>query len=431
MPVSSIDIARKFCTLKEALTLLGDRTNVVTAMAAAEPQNLLAAIGTHCRGLQNVTLHCANPSKDYDCFFDSALEGRLQINCMFLTHSVRRYQGKGRVHYVPQHLSQWAKHLVRRGPIDVFWGTCTPPDARGFVSLGPGACYEPEILRAARIVILEVNPRLPVTYGATHVPVSAVTHFIETESQLPSLRRAEPDTADHQIAAHVAELLQDGSTIQLGIGGIPNAIGRALAAKKDLGVHTEMINDTIMDLYLKGVLTGRHKSIWPGKIVGAFIYGSQELYEFVDGNPVVELQPASVVNDPYRIGRNFKMVSINTAIEIDLTGQVCSESLGHEELSGVGGASETHIGAQRSLGGRGIVALRSRAKDGTSKIVFELKPGAKVSISRNDIDTVVTEYGIAELSGKTVAERVRALIHIAAPEAKEILERQALRAGYL
>jgi acyl-CoA hydrolase len=277
-----------------------------------------------------------------------------------------------------------------------------------------------------------MNPNIPVTSGATHVPLSWVTHLVASDATLPSLERATPDAVDRRIAAHIAGLVPDGSTIQLGIGGIPNAVGEALRSRRDLGIHTEMINDSMMDLYLAGAVTGRRKTIWPGKIVGSFVYGTRALYDFVHSNPAVELQPASVVNDPVRIGRNYRMVSINTAVEVDITGQVCSESIGHSELSGVGGATDTHVGAQRSEGGRGIVALRASTKDGKgSKIVFELKPGAKVSISRNDVDTVVTEHGIAELAGKTVAERVRALIAVAAPDFREKLLADAREVGYV
>ena len=192
-----------------------------------------------------------------------------------------------------------------------------------------------------------------------------------------------------------------------------------------------MINDTVVQLVRSGAITGRHKSLWPERIIGAFIYGSDELYEFSHKNPLLELHPASLVNDPYRIGRNCRMISINTAVEIDLTGQVCSESIGHLELSGVGGATDTHIGAQRSKGGRGIIALRSLTRNHESKITSELKPEAKVSISRNDIDTVITEYGIAELRGRTVAERAKSLIAIAHPDHREILTRDANHYGYL
>lgn len=415
--------------LDVALAEIHDGANVVTSMAAAEPFAFMGALSTRCAGLRGVTVHCANPSVAYSCFGDPALAGRLDLRVLFLTPSVRRFQAGDGVSYVPQHLSQWVRHMLQGRPIDVFWGSCSLPDERGFVSLGPGACYEPEILRAARRVVLEINPRMPVTSGATSVPVSAVTRFVRVDHELPTVPREVPDEVDRRIAAHVAELVKDHSTIQLGIGGIPNALGEELAVRKDLGVHTEMINDTIMELYLKGVVTGRYKAIWPGKIVGAFAYGSKALYDFIDRHPAVELQPASVVNDPYRIGRNYRMVSINAAVEVDLTGQVCSESIGHLELSGVGGAADTHIGAQRSPGGRGIIALRSKTKAGASKIVFELMPGAKVSISRNDVDTVVTEHGVAMLAGRSAAERVRALIAIAAPEFREQLLADARSVG--
>lgn len=350
---------------------------------------------------------------------------------MFLTTAVRHLQGKGKIHYIPQHLSKWTRNLFKKSQPDIFWGSCSVPDERGFVSLGPGACYEPEVLSKAKVVILEMNPNIPVTFGSTHVPVEWVDYFVESSKNLPTISPKAPSDLDHKIAAVAAKYISDGSTLQLGIGGIPNAVAQSLDSKKDLGIHTEMINDAMMHLYKKGIVTGKQKSIWPGKIVGAFAFGTNELYEFLDSNPIVELQPASVVNDPYRIGRNNKMVSINTAVEIDITGQVCSESIGHLELSGVGGATDTHIGAQLSEGGRGIIAMHARTNAGASKIVFELKAGAKVSISRNDIDTVITEYGAAELSGANVGERAHSLIGIAHPDDRMQLHALAEKAGYL
>lgn len=349
---------------------------------------------------------------------------------MFLTASLR----KSRVQYIPQHLSQWAKHLKQRGKIDVFWGSCTPPDHRGIVSLGPGCCYESEILRHAEFVVLEVNPRLPRTGGSTLVKASDVDVLIPYESEIPKVHHETPDATDREIAKHIAALIPDGATLQLGIGGIPNAVALQLTQKNDLGIHTEMINDAMAELFTLGVISGKHKTIWPEKMVGAFAFGSQKLYDFIDQNPMVELHPASVVNDPYRIGRNFRMISINTAVEIDLTGQVCSESVGHRELSGVGGATDTHIGAQRSPEGRGIIALRSQLIKNNaikSKIVCELTPGAKVSISRNDLDTVVTEFGIAEMKGRSVEHRVRSMISIAHPDHRQDLEEAAKKCGYI
>jgi len=422
----------KIIGMNQALELISSDQRIVAAMAAAEPEGFFTGLGKRCRDLQNVTVHCANPTKEYDCFTDDSLRGRLELAVMFLTSAVRRHQGRGLVHYIPQHLSHWVRHLTAEHPIDIFWGSCSPPDSRGFFSLGTNCCYEPETIRKSRLVILEVNANMPLTYGSTNLHINDVHHFLENPHPLPTLPELAPSDIDHQIGNQVAELIPDGATLQLGIGGIPNALGQALSSRKDLGIHTEMINDTMMELFLKGAVTGHRKTIWPGKIVGSFVYGTKNLYDFVHGNPLVELHPSSVINDPYRIGRNYKMFSINTAVEIDLTGQVCSESVGHRELSGVGGASETHIGAQRSTGGRGIIAIPSTTKDGTaSKIVFTLQPGAKVSISRNDIDTVVTEYGVAKLAGRSTAQRVKAMAAIAHPRFRDELLRQARTERYL
>ena len=422
----------KVISLDDALSFIKSNQKIVASMAAAEPTGLFKNLGKVCANLSNVTVYCANPTKEYDCFTDDRLQGKLELAVMFLTAAIRKQQGRGIVHYIPQHLSQWVHHLTDNQQINVFWGMCTPPDDRGFFSLGTNACYEPDLVRKADIVILEVNDQMPLTYGSTNMHINDVNHFVENSAPLPIIETAKMTETDHKIGSLIAELVPDGATLQLGIGGIPNAIGEALKQKKDLGIHTEMINDTMMDLFQRGVVTGREKSIWPGKIVGAFVYGSKALYNFVDGNPLVELHPAAVINDPYRIGRNHRMFSINTAVEIDLTGQVCSESIGHRELSGVGGASETHIGAQRSKGGRGIIAIPSTTKNGEqSKIVFTLQPGAKVSISRNDIDTLVTEFGVAKLAGKTTAQRVKALVAISHPKFREELLFKAKSEKYI
>jgi acyl-CoA hydrolase len=427
-------IGRKLVTVEEAFSLLPSTGQLVTSMAAAEPQGFFTHLGDYAGQKTELNIHCANPSRVYSCFSDLTLCNHIRLYVMFLTAAVRKHQGHGVVHYVPQHLSQWAGNLIKQG-VDIFWGSCTSPDERGFVSLGTGACYEPEVLRVAKKVILEINPQMPQTHGATQVPLSWVDHFIAADNPLPTIPKSSVGPEEKAIGELVAELIPDGATCQLGIGAIPDAIGDFLRDKKNLGVHTELINDCMMNLYLQGVITGREKTIWPGKIVGSFVFGSKALYDFVHNNPVVELQPASVVNDPYRIGRNNKMVSINTAVEIDITGQVCAESIGHMQISGVGGASETHCGAQRSPGGRGIVALKSSGNDYKgkrfSKIVAALHPGAKVSISRNDIDTVVSEFGVAQLKGKSVAERAKAMIALAHPIFREELLAAAKLYNYL
>ena len=416
----------------QAFKLLENSSCVVTAMAASEPQIFYTHAAKFLSSKKDLRIYCSNPSKSYEIFEHEDLLGHVELRPMFLTSSIRYHQSKSHIHYVPQHLSMWTNNILLNEPnIDVFWGSCSIPDSRGFVSLGPSVCYEFELLRKSKRIILEVNPNIPFTHGSTCIPSKSVDLFIHSNQPLPIYPSCQADETDHKIAEHIADLIEDGSTIQLGIGSIPNALGSIIKNKKDLGIHTEMINDTILDLYEYGSITGKNKTIWQDKIIGTFAYGSQRLYEFLHQNPMVELHPASVVNDPYRIGRNHKMVSINTAVEIDITGQVCSESIGHLELSGIGGASETHIGAQKSKDGRGIIAMRSVTKKDDSKIVSELKPGSKVSISRNDIDTVITEYGTARLKGKTVAQRAKELIAIAHPKYREELHTNALKNGYL
>ncbi len=427
----------------DAFALVSPGATVVTSMAAAEPQIFWAGLREHILGLASapgshrpeelIRVFCANPSTAWPVLSDDKMSRYLEIVIMFFSAAARKLQGRGFVHYMPQHLSQWSRHITSRpGGVDVFWGSCSMPDNRGFVTLGTSNCYESEVLRVSRKVVLEINPHMPATHGATEVSLDEVDAFIMSDKKLPEVTPAPYGPVEDSIADYVVSLIPDRATLQLGIGGIPNAIGKKLAQKKDLGIHTEMINDAVLELYNQGVVTGRYKSIWPRKIIGAFAYGSEQLYEFIRDNPMVEIHPASVVNDPYRIGRNHKMISINSAVEIDMTGQVCSESIGHIELSGVGGAAETHIGAQRSDCGRGIIAMPSTTKDGAnSKIVASLQQGAKVSVSRNDIDTVVTEYGIAELKGKTVPERIQSMIKIAHPNFQAALMEQAKKLSYI
>ena len=421
----------KYQSFSTLMKKIKSRSTIVTAMAASEPFGFYSEIHNHIKDKEDIKVYCANPTKPYEVYLDDGCSGHIELKPMFLTSSVRIHQQKNHVHYIPQHLSQWAENMRREEEIDIFWGSCSLPDERGFASLGPSVCYESECIKAAKMVILEVNPQLPVTYGSTLVPLNQVDYLYLNEHPVPEVSMTPTNSQSVKIAEHIADLVPNGATIQLGIGSIPNALSEVLLHKKDLGIHTEMINDTIIKLAKAGVVTGRHKSIWPDKIIGSFALGTSELYDFINGNPVVEFYPASIVNDPIRIGRNYKMISINTAVQIDITGQVCSESVGHLELSGVGGATDTHIGAQRSEGGRGIIALDSLTKKGKSKIVLELLPGAKVSISRNDIDTVVTEYGIANLRGKTVCDRAKNLISIAHPSVRDELLHQAKKVGYL
>lgn len=424
-------LKEKLLTLPHAVNLIKSDDQVVTSMAAAEPRGFFDVIAKRAAQLDGVRVACANVMHDYDCFRPE-LRGHIDFELMFLSPAMRSRHVSGNISYLPGHLSQWVENILSRSHVNVFWGVCSMPDERGFVSLGTGAVYEPELLKAADLVILEINKNLPTSYGATIFHSDHIDYFVRNDCPLHTLGQGPISSVDHAVGEVVANFVSDGCTLQLGIGGIPNAIADALGKKTDLGIHTEMINDCIMKLAKAGVVTGQRKSLWPGKIIGSFAFGSEELYRFIDRNPSVELQPASLVNDPKVIAQNHKMISINTAVEVDITGQVCSESVGHFELSGVGGAADTHVGAQRSLGGRGIIALHSRTLDGKkSKICFELNPGAKVSISRNDVDTIVTEYGYAELRHRTISERVQAMIKISHPDFREQLTMQAKEVGYI
>lgn len=404
---------------------------IVVSMAAAEPTLFFDTLSRRYNELCNVEVICANPMKEYSCFMDSDVGKYVSLKTLFFTSLLRAGSLHSHVQYVPQHLSQWSKNMMSSGPIDVFWGSCSVPDEKGFVSLGIGACYEPEIFNSARFVVLEVNPLMPRTAGATLVPMSRVHAWISNSHALSGLQECVPTEVDVRIAEFVSEYVTDGTCLQLGIGAIPNALGGLLKGRTDLGVHTELITDCVVTLYEQGAINGRKKQIWPDKIVGSFVLGTQRLYDFVNNHAAVELHPSSLVNRPSLIAKNPKALSINSAIEVDITGQVCSESVGHREISGTGGAAETHIGAQLSQGGRAIIALPSQTKSGKSKIVSELTRGAKVTISRNDVDTVVTEYGVAQLRGKTVRQRVLELVNIAHPDVRDTLLSDARVFGYL
>jgi acyl-CoA hydrolase len=317
---------------------------------------------------------------------------------------------------------------------DIFFGTCTPPDKHGFVSLSLGITYEKDIMDHARLVILEVNPRLPRTFGDTQVHVSAVDFFVEHDQEVPSLPAPVPNATDLQIGAYIADLVEDGSTLQLGIGGIPNAAALALKDKKDLGVHTEMLVDSMMELYQMGVITNARKALKPGKFLTTFAMGSRKFYDWLDDNVAVEFQRGSWVNNPAIVAQNSRMVSVNTCISVDFTGQVASESIGTSQYSGTGGQSDTAQGAVAGFDGLGksIIACYSTAKNGTvSTITPTLPLGSAVTLHRSHVDHVVTEHGVARLRGRTVRERTRELISIAHPDFRAELMEQAQKLGYL
>ncbi|MGC2638781.1 MAG: acetyl-CoA hydrolase/transferase C-terminal domain-containing protein [Acidobacteriaceae bacterium] len=359
--------------------------------------------------------------------------GHFRHRGLFLGANVRDAVAAGRADYTPIFLSE-IEGLFTSGALllDVVLMQVSPPDAHGFVSLGTTVDCTQTAVRCAKTVIAEVNDRVPRTHGETFIHVSRIAAFVETSHPLPELV-PEPFTETHlRVARHVATLIPDGATLQTGIGGIPDAVLSCLGDKRDLGIHTEMCPDGVIDLIESGVINGERKSLLRGKAVLAFVLGTQRLFEFLDDNPSFEFRSISYTNDPFIVARNDRMVAINSALQVDLTGQVCADSLGTRPYSGFGGQIDFIRGAARSKGGVPIIALPATAKGGTlSRIVPVLEPGAGVVTSRGDVHYVVTEHGIAYLHGKTLRERAEALIAIADPRFQGELEDFAMRAHYL
>lgn len=439
--VSHLRTVPKVINLEQAIDLIESDMNIVSALAAAEPKMILSRLHEAAQRKQvtNVNVTTCLPMGGYAYFMNPAYKGHFHMDGWFYSPQMRQAHEGGQVAFVPNHLHfAGTKRLFHRKP-HLFIGSATPIDKHGYLSLSLSATYERDLLEAADLVLLEINPNLPKTFGDTIIHQSEVDYMVPVDYPIPELSMTEPTEKDHQIGRLIAELVDDGSTIQLGIGGIPNAVTAALMSKKDLGVHTEMFTDGMVDLAKAGVITGKKKNLHRGKMVATFALGTQKLYDFIDENPGVLILDGKYVNDPYVIGQNDNMVSINTTLEIDLTGQCCSESIGHRQFSGTGGQADTAIGAQLSKNGKSIIALYAsvmvKQADGStiekSKIVPGLAQGAAVSLSRNDVDYVVTEFGIASLRGTNVRERVERLIAIAAPQFREELTQEAHRLGIL
>jgi acyl-CoA hydrolase/GNAT superfamily N-acetyltransferase len=339
-------------------------------------------------------------------------------NAFFVGPNVRDAVAAGEADYTPIFLSE-VPRLFRSGrvPIDVALIQVTPPDEHGFCSLGVSVDIVKPATECARVIIAQVNPRMPRTLGDSFIAADAIDTMVEHDSPLPEVTHPPPDDVSRAIGRWVGSLVEDGATLQIGIGSMPDAILESLTDKHDLGLHTEMLSDGTLSLIQSGVINNARKTLHRGKIIASFVMGTQRLYDFVDDNPLVELHPNDYVNDPFVIAQNERMVAINAAIEVDLTGQVCSDSLGHLFYSGIGGQVDFIRGAARSQGGRPIIALPSTAEGGTiSRIVAQLKPGAGVVTSRGDVHYVVTEYGVADLYGRSARQRAMALIGIAHPD---------------
>ena len=412
----------KLMTADDALLCVKSGNRVYIQPGCAEPETLVEALMQRGPEVHNVeivhmmTMGCAP-------YVGPEMAGHFRHNAMFIGPNVRDAINDGRADYTPIYLSE-IESLLESGamPIDVALIEVSPPDSHGFCSFGVGVDTTLTASRVARHVVAQINDQMPRTYGDSFIHVSDIDSFVESSRPLCALKKPVLTDLHKAIARNVAGLIDDGAVLQTGIGGIPDAVLPLLSDRKDLAVHSELVSDGVIPLIEAGVITGARKNFKPRKIILGFALGTKDLFSFVDNNPIFEFHPTAYTNDPLLIARNDNMVAINSALEIDLTGQVCSDSIGNQFYSGIGGQVDFLRGASRSRGGKPIIAISSTAKNGTiSRIAPMLSPGAGVVTSRGLIRYVVTEYGVAYLHGKTIRERAKSLIEIAHPKFRQEL----------
>ena len=410
----------------DALQPVEDGARVYVHGGAATPTPLLYGLAERARelrGVETVSLHLEGPAPHVE----ADLDGHLRHNALFISANVRDAVQQGRADFTPIFLAD-IPALFSNGtlPLDAALIQVSPPDAHGYCSLGVSVDVARSAVQSAAYVVAEVNAQMPRTLGNSFVHIDQLDARIETDRPLHEVPTPPLTDVHHGIASHVAELIDDGATLQVGIGAVPDAVLRALTNHRDLGVHTEMFADGVVDLFEAGVITGAHKKLHPGRIVSSFVMGSRRLYDFVDDNPAVEMYPSEYTNDLRVIAEHEEMVAINSAIEVDLTGQVCADSIGAVFYSGIGGQLDFIRGAARAPHGRPIIALPATALGGEkSRIVGSLAAGAGVVTTRGDVYFVVTEHGVAALHGRPASERAQALIDVAAPPFREQLAREA------
>ena len=424
-------------TAEAAVSTIQSGNRIFLTGNVSVPQTLLRALTALAPSLQDVEICQALTVGNAPQAAPEMLP-YMRVNTMFISANVRQAVLDGRADFTPVFLSEFPL-LFKNGilPVDVALIQVSPPDEHGFCSLGTEVGLTKSPAESARIILAEVNEQMPRTLGDSFLHVSRLTHIVPVNYPIPEMAMGGEGGSQviEKIAGHIAELIPDGATMQMGIGAIPDAVLKYLFHKKDLGIHTELFSDGVIDLVEAGVLTGARKSIHTGKIVAGFILGSRRLYEWVDDNPMIEMHPTEYVNDPFVIAQNDRMVAINSAIEIDLTGQVCADSIGPRLYSGVGGQIDFVYGSSRSKDGVPVIAMPSTTtlRDGTivSRIVSLLKHGAGVVTTRNHVRYVVTEFGVAVLYGKTIRQRAQALIGIAHPDFREDLARQGKELHYM
>jgi acyl-CoA hydrolase len=427
-----IEYRKKLRTPEEALRCVQSGMRVYIQPGCAEPETLVEALIRRAPEVEDVeivhmmTMGCAP-------YVAPEMAGHFRHNAVFIGGNVREAINDGRADYTPIFLSE-IEELFESGamPLDVALLELSPPDSHGFCSFGVGVDTSLTAAKCARYVVAQINDQMPRTYGDSFIHVNELDVVVESSRPLCAMKKPGITDMHVAIARNVAGLIEDGSVLQTGIGGIPDAVLPFLMDRKDLAVHSELVSDGVIPLIEAGVITGAAKNFKPRKIIAGFCLGTKKMFDFVDNNPIFEFHPTCYTNDPAFIARNDKMVAINSALQIDITGQICADSIGTRFYSGIGGQVDFLLGASRSKGGKPIIAISSTAKDGTvSRIVPMLDPGAGVVTSRGLVRYVVTEYGVAYLHGKSIRERARALIAIAHPKFREELYEYCEKAKWL
>ena len=410
-------------TAEEAVKVIKSNDRVYVQAAAAAPQALVKAMSARYEELKNVEV-CHLHTEGEAPYANPELKDSFHVNSFFIGKNVRHTLKAGNGSYTPVFLSELPL-LFKRNIIDLDVALIhvSVPDRHGYCSLGVSVEATLAAIDNAKIVIAQINKYMPRTHGAGIIHISEIDQFVEHNEPLPSHDALPPNEVEAKIGEYVANLIEDRSTLQMGIGSIPNAVLARLTNHKDLGLHTEMFSDGVIDLILKDVINGNYKEINRGRALATFLVGSQRLYDYVDDNPFVEMRASNYTNDVSIIKQNPKMVAINSAIEVDVTGQVCADSIGAHMYSGVGGQMDFIRGASLSEGGKAIIALPSVTRKNVSRIVPTLKPGAGVVTTRSHVHYVVTEFGVASLYGKTIKERVKALVNIAHPDHREAIDK--------
>jgi acyl-CoA hydrolase len=419
---------RKKMSAADAVRQVEDGDMIIVPTGVGEPPGLLTALSEQRRDFRDVKVAQILALRKYG-YFDPETAEHVRHVAFFYGGASRPGGQAGWIDFIPSYFSEMPAMIQRNQiPADVVFSMASPMDAHGYFALSLAADYTMASIAKARAVVLEVNPNVPFSYGNCHVHISQVTALIESEEPVLEVGLPKIGPVQEAIAKHVADLIDDGSTLQIGYGGIPDAVVMQLTHKHDLGVHTEMIGDGILTLIESGAVTNRRKNYNPGKIMATFALGSNKLYRFMDRNPMLEMHPVDITNDPALAGQNDNLVAINATMQVDMIGQCGSESLGPTPYSGTGGQADFVRAANRSKNGKAFIVLPSTAKDDTiSRIVPKLTEGTHITTSKNDVNYVVTEYGVAQLRGKSAKQRAQALIAIAHPKFRDELIDQAQR----